>query len=354
MSTRFRLVLRWFVPAILIVATASCGGIEDYPAHDNEREPFFRRPYPNGTYIVTTFGGPGDSGAYGGKTACGPRVYGTAFYSTGQYGWGCNAKIRITANGKCAIVRVLDNGPAGWVETKAASRCGQGRILDVSPAVTKHLFGKSGYGWSDCKQISVERVSDSLAAGPCSGTGGSYTPTAVSGVGATCQIGASSGTCQDTNNSTCATGFKPDHCPGKKNVQCCLTGTPATGTPAPGTPATGTPATDTPATDTPATDTTAYGVGQSCQIGTYAGTCQDVYQASCTTGFKAGYCPGNDNVQCCLDGATSTSTVNGVGQACQVGSSSGVCLDTYVSSCARGFEAGHCPGPGHVQCCLDN
>ncbi|OGR00480.1 MAG: hypothetical protein A2284_16605 [Deltaproteobacteria bacterium RIFOXYA12_FULL_61_11] len=136
-----------------------------YPALSGEAQAmkYFERPYPNGEYVVTTFGGGSDAQG----TACGVYVDGSTYYSTGVYGWGCHAKVRVTANGKCVIVHVLDNGPAAWVEEKAAGACGQGRILDVSPLVTKHLFGINGSGWSDCNTVNVAVVDKSAPEGPC-------------------------------------------------------------------------------------------------------------------------------------------------------------------------------------------
>jgi hypothetical protein len=104
-----------------------------------------------------------------GTPACGgKKVDGNWWYSTGAYSFGCNSKLELSANGKCAVVEVVDNGPAQWVEDKAKATCGgTGYIIDASPLVTQHLYGLSCAGWSDCKQIQVRPVPDDTPTGPC-------------------------------------------------------------------------------------------------------------------------------------------------------------------------------------------
>jgi hypothetical protein len=110
--------------------------------------------------------------ACGGKT-----VNGSWYYSTGAYSFGCNTRLQLRANGKCVVVKVVDNGPAGWVETKAKNKCGgTGYIIDASPLVSVHLFGTKSAGWSDCYGIQVQKVSSTTPLGPGPCTGSSHDP----------------------------------------------------------------------------------------------------------------------------------------------------------------------------------
>lgn len=123
------------------------------------------------SYYITVFGGGSDTQ----NTACGKIADGKWYYSTGVYHFGCGAKLKIEANGKCVVVEVADNGPAAWVEAKANSSCTIGKglgvyngyIIDTSPLVTKHLFGMTAVGWSDCKVVAVSAVAKATPAGPC-------------------------------------------------------------------------------------------------------------------------------------------------------------------------------------------
>ena len=148
-----------------------CGGEE--PLDDGlSRETMFKHGPPSGPapwkYYLTCYGGPSDSSAYKHTPACGGKVVdGAWWYSTGAWSFGCHAKLELRANGKCAVVEVVDNGPAGWVEQQAAAKCGgTGYIIDASPLVTKHLFGLGCAGWSDCKAIQVRPVAKSTPTGP--------------------------------------------------------------------------------------------------------------------------------------------------------------------------------------------
>ena len=122
-------------------------------------------------YVMTTFGGPGESGTM----SCGTSTKnGSWYYAASRQRYGCKALIRIEGNGKCVIARTDDYGPDVCVE-KAAGK----PIIDVSPLVAKAIFGVSGLGWSDHRTVKVTEVSDSEPLGPCSvsnpdpGTGGS-------------------------------------------------------------------------------------------------------------------------------------------------------------------------------------
>jgi uncharacterized protein YgiM (DUF1202 family) len=110
-------------------------------------------------YVMTTFGGPGESGTM----SCGTSTKnGTWYYAASRQRYGCKSRIRIEANGKCVVARTDDYGPDVCVE-KAAGRA----IIDVSPLVAKAIFGVSGLGWSDHRTVKVTLVSSSEPLGPC-------------------------------------------------------------------------------------------------------------------------------------------------------------------------------------------
>jgi MYXO-CTERM domain-containing protein len=132
----------------------------------------FRHPPPPGDppwdYFLTIYGGPDDASAFLGTPACGGRVVdGEWWYATGAHSFGCDAKLELRAGDRCAVVEVVDNGPAEWVEESAADACGGlGYIIDTSPLAAEHLFGLGSAGWSDCLGISVRQVDPATPTGP--------------------------------------------------------------------------------------------------------------------------------------------------------------------------------------------
>jgi hypothetical protein len=84
------------------------------------------------------------------------------WYAADKDRFGCGAHLRVTnpANGKSAVVAVIDAGPACWVEQDAESG-----IVDLSSRVTEYLFGGS-VGWSDMAKIHVVEVDASVPLGP--------------------------------------------------------------------------------------------------------------------------------------------------------------------------------------------
>ncbi len=164
---------------LLMVAMVFCSCQELGVEHEPVETIFsaFRHPPPSTpapwTYVLTCYGGSNDSSAYLGTPACGgKKVDGKWWYSTGAYSFGCGSKLELQANGKCVVVTVVDNGPAGWVEDNAKQKCksadfSTGYILDTSPLVTQELFGKSCAGWSECLKIKVREVDKSTPEGKC-------------------------------------------------------------------------------------------------------------------------------------------------------------------------------------------
>ncbi|HEU0035126.1 MAG TPA: hypothetical protein VFQ53_31085 [Kofleriaceae bacterium] len=111
----------------------------------------------DGRYVVT-FGGPGDHQ----PMSCGGYADGTGWYAASRQRYGCGAKLRIEANGKCVVASALDYGPDVCVERAAGMP-----IMDVSPRVTRELFGIAGAGWSDHITVSVTEVAAATPLGPC-------------------------------------------------------------------------------------------------------------------------------------------------------------------------------------------
>jgi hypothetical protein len=181
----------------------------------------------SGTFVLTTFGGPGDSQ----PLACGgSSKSGSWYYAASRQRYGCGGHVEITANGKCVVARTDDYGPDVCVENAAGSA-----VMDVSPLVAKELFGVSELGWSDEKKVHVELVSSSTPLGPCTaapppgggGSGGSSGAGGGSGSGPKC---SSDGECNPGNDGSglicqsgsCVAGCHSDaQCPG---VTHCVSG----------------------------------------------------------------------------------------------------------------------------------
>jgi hypothetical protein len=384
-SSRLMAAPMLFCASLLLWNGCGMGVISDeelWDDDDAERETMFKHPPPSGpapwTYYLTSYGGYSDKSAYNGKPACGgSRVNGKWWYSTGAWSFKCFARLELRANGKCAVVKVVDNGPAGWVENKAKAKCGGiGYIIDASPLVTKHLYGKSGSGWSDCLKIQVRPVAGNTPTGPCSGSappppGGCHQGQAFGwehcsracpcdkgmgdcdtdadcksglrcahntgakyGAGGTvdvceakpgsgggnnggsgygdCFFGGEKGSCQ-VDSQPCAGSYKGSLCPGGNNVRCCMPPSNNNG------------------------GNSSYG---SCGYAGKTGTCKST-STSCGGGYKSGLCPGGNDVRCCLP----------TWGSCSSGGKSGTCQLT-TKSCSSGYKSGLCPGPNDVKCCL--
>lgn len=136
-------------------------------------------------YVLTTFGGPGDHQTM----SCGGYADGSTWYAASRQRYGCGAKLKIEANGKCAVVTALDYGPDACVERAAGLP-----IIDASPKVSRLLFGEAGAGWSDRLKVTVTQVAAGTPVGPCTTTttppppmgGGTPPPPPDPAMGATC------------------------------------------------------------------------------------------------------------------------------------------------------------------------
>ena len=113
-------------------------------------------------YEMTTFGGPGDEQ----PTQCeaAPDADGTWFYAANRQRFGCGQRARLVDldRKRCAIVEVADLGPNICVEEASGQP-----TWDVSPLVTKHLFGASQAGWSEHRKVIGAPVDASNPLGPC-------------------------------------------------------------------------------------------------------------------------------------------------------------------------------------------
>jgi hypothetical protein len=84
------------------------------------------------------------------------------WYAADAGRYGCLARLRVSnpANGRSAVVVVLDYGPACWVERSVGAG-----IIDLSSAVTEYLFG-GARGASDRAEVTVTEVPASTPLGP--------------------------------------------------------------------------------------------------------------------------------------------------------------------------------------------
>jgi hypothetical protein len=84
------------------------------------------------------------------------------WYTAGADRFGCGAKLKVKnpANGKAAVVAVLDRGPACWVEDKVDHW-----VLDLSYPASYHLFGEPKAA-TEKGLVVIEEVADSTPVGP--------------------------------------------------------------------------------------------------------------------------------------------------------------------------------------------
>lgn len=114
----------------------------------------------SGKYFLTSFG---FSASDDGLMSCGSTTrHGTWYYAASRQRYGCGARIRIEAKGKCVVAQTDDYGPDVCVENAAGMP-----IIDASPLVSEHLFGVKSAGYSDRLAIQVSQVSASTPLGPC-------------------------------------------------------------------------------------------------------------------------------------------------------------------------------------------
>ncbi|KAH3757103.1 hypothetical protein Pelo_11131 [Pelomyxa schiedti] len=104
------------------------------------------------------------------ETACGESCGNCSWaYSTSAKRFGCNASLKCcsaTSSTMCTTLKVIDSGPACWVEDDANMP-----IIDASYSTCKYFTGSTSCGYSDEVKIKCSTVSAPLPAsyihGPC-------------------------------------------------------------------------------------------------------------------------------------------------------------------------------------------
>ena len=153
----------------------------------------------SGDYFLTSFGAGSDNQ----PLSCGGSTQnGNWFFAASRQRYGCGARIRIEANGKCVVAETDDYGPDVCVENAAG-----GPIIDASPLVSEALFGTSSAGWSDHYRIHVTQVDATTPLGDCQATTQPMPPpqdpppqTAASCHSSTLDADVPSGTCVQSSS----------------------------------------------------------------------------------------------------------------------------------------------------------
>ena len=79
------------------------------------------------------------------------------YFSASSQRFGCGSVLKCCQGTKCVQLKVIDAGPAGWVEDKAGKQ-----IIDASYSTCKFFTGGTGCGWSDRIKVTCTQVSNSL------------------------------------------------------------------------------------------------------------------------------------------------------------------------------------------------
>jgi hypothetical protein len=148
----------------------------------------------DGRYVMTTFGGGGDTQAM----SCGGTADGVGWYAASRQRFGCGAKLQVEANGSCVVVAAEDYGPDVCVENAAGMP-----VLDLSPRAAKALYGVSGAGWSDHLVVTAMEVDASTPLGPCTAGGGGGGGSGGAGSGSAAASCSSSTLARDVDDGTC-------------------------------------------------------------------------------------------------------------------------------------------------------
>jgi hypothetical protein len=125
-------------------------------------------------YVLTTFGA---SASDDGIMSCGSYTkHGSWYYAASRQRYGCGARVKVEAQGKCVVVQTDDYGPDECVEKAAGAP-----ILDASPLVAMHLYGRGSAGWSDRLTVHVSPVAGATPLGPCDGGASQEPPPPATG-----------------------------------------------------------------------------------------------------------------------------------------------------------------------------
>lgn len=153
---KFATTLVLFVSLVAIVATvhAAC-----QCSSSNRNVGICKEIPPDGNYYLTSFCDK--------ETACGVTCGNCTWpYATSAGRFGCNARLNCCAGSKCIVLRVIDSGPACWVEDRAGRA-----IIDASYSTCRYFTGGSSCGWSDRVSINCKRTLQTFTeddyVGPC-------------------------------------------------------------------------------------------------------------------------------------------------------------------------------------------
>lgn len=142
----------------LIVAIASVNAACQCSS-SNRRVGICKEVPSDGNYYLTSFCDK--------ETACGVTCGNCSWpYATSAGRFGCNARLNCCQGSKCIVLRVIDSGPACWVEDKAGRA-----IIDASYTTCRYFTGSNSCGWSDRVSINCRRTlltqSEDSYLGPC-------------------------------------------------------------------------------------------------------------------------------------------------------------------------------------------
>ena len=153
--------MKFIIAAIMMIAVASASNHTapaDYSC--NCKSSCCTGVPSNGNYYLTSFCDQ--------STACGTSCGNCNWaYSTSAMRFGCNAQLQCCKGSTCTTLRVIDSGPACWVEENAGMP-----IIDASYSTCKLFTGSTSCGWSDrisihCTKLSRTNMLPDFQLGPC-------------------------------------------------------------------------------------------------------------------------------------------------------------------------------------------
>lgn len=85
------------------------------------------------------------------------------YFTADRQRFGCNTYLNLCGRGKCVKAKVIDAGPADWVEKDAGMP-----IIDASVPTCEYFTGGKSCGWADRILITAVRttVKDDSELGP--------------------------------------------------------------------------------------------------------------------------------------------------------------------------------------------
>jgi hypothetical protein len=214
-------------------------------------------------------------------TYCSPGT-GTGGYCNAYTPWSCGSSDRFcdTVSNTCqqCAYNMRNCDGVSTCETYGTTCGGTGTGGSCDPN-NSYACGGSTFQYCDpytrtCKSCSSgARNCNKLGNDYCENYSGSCSGGGTGG-GGSCYAGGVTGTCIDTNVSTCGGTLHTGLCPGASNIRCCTVGGGGGG------------------------GGTTYG---SCTYGGQSGVCQNDSQY-CAGSYRSGLCPGASSIRCCLGG----------------------------------------------------